>query len=207
VFTIKYYHVGNWNFLPAGGLSSLNPYDTGTTTKIEYRPQDGVFAGSGKSEYVAALFEGYIHIDGTQNLLCITSDDGSKVYLDGALVIDNDGEHGAVQKCASVTEGVYKIDVEYFEREDHALLVLEFGPSLSNLRVVPPSSWTSSQPSNVPSLAPSSDPSSKPSSKPSLAPSSKPSSVPSLAPSSDPSSKPSSKPSLAPSSKPSSVPS
>jgi hypothetical protein len=139
---IKYYDATGWRSLPAGGLASLAPYDTDTTTKIDYST-NGEFARSGRTNDVGALFEGHIHIDRTQKYLCITSDDGSKVYLDGALVINNDGLHVAKQKCADVTECVYKIDIEYFERAGDSVLILKFGPSLDNLRVVPPRSWAS----------------------------------------------------------------
>ena len=62
--------------------------------------------------------------------ICITSDDGSKVYIDGSLVIDNDGNHDATQECAmyDTVVGVKQVQIEYFERGGNAVLFLEFVP-------------------------------------------------------------------------------
>ncbi|GAA0794522.1 family 16 glycoside hydrolase [Spirilliplanes yamanashiensis] len=47
----------------------------------------------------------------------LSSDDGSKLYLDDELVVDNDGLHGVVAKegSADLTAGFHALRVEYFE--------------------------------------------------------------------------------------------
>lgn len=47
----------------------------------------------------------------------IASDDGSRIYLDGKLLVNNDGLHGMVEKSASVTlrAGAHPIVVTYFD--------------------------------------------------------------------------------------------
>lgn len=47
----------------------------------------------------------------------VISDDGSKVYLDGKLIIDNDGSHSADMKLGSteLSTGVHEVKVEYFD--------------------------------------------------------------------------------------------
>ena len=63
--------------------------------------------------------------------ICITSDDGSKVFIDGSLVIDNDGiKENATQECAmyDTVVGVKQVQIEYFERGGDAVLFLEFVP-------------------------------------------------------------------------------
>lgn len=47
----------------------------------------------------------------------VISDDGSKVYVDGAMVIDNDGSHSSEMKRGRVTltKGKHNIRVEYFD--------------------------------------------------------------------------------------------
>ena len=80
--------------------------------------------------------------------ICITSDDGSKVFIDGLLVIDNDGSHSATQECTmyDTPAGVKQIQIEYFEGGGNAVLFLEFVP-LSRpswfrlMRVVDPSEF------------------------------------------------------------------
>ena len=140
---VKYFDASGWTALPAAGLSSLSPYKTSETARIKYPSTMDEFARSGRSEYVAALFEGYLHIDSTIKKICVTSDDGSKLFLNDILVVDNDGLHSERRRCADVTEGVYKLDLEYFDRTGSSMLVLEFGKTVKTRRVVPPRSWAS----------------------------------------------------------------
>ena len=140
---VKYYDASGWRNLPAGGLSSLTPYKTGTAASIKFREDMGEFARSGRSDDVAALFSAYLNIDAPIKELCLTSDDGSKLFLNDELLINNDGLHGAKTICAGVSGGLYKIDVEYFERGGHAVLVLKWGGDSSGRRVVPPRAWAS----------------------------------------------------------------
>lgn len=141
---IKYFDAGGWTRLPSEGLSGLTPYSIDSTTKIEFVNGNGDFAGSGRADNVAALFSGYLHIDPNVNRMCLVSDDGSKLFLDDELIVNNDGLHGAVRRCGAVSWGVYKIDVEFFEAGGGAHLVLEWGGEDGNLRVVPPRAWASS---------------------------------------------------------------
>jgi hypothetical protein len=47
----------------------------------------------------------------------ISSNDGSKLYIDDKLVVDNDGEHGAKELSGSISlnKGMHKIRAEYFQ--------------------------------------------------------------------------------------------
>ena len=77
------------------------------------------------------LFLGYLAFPLSDRYwICITSDEGSKVYIDGSLVIDNDGIHDATQECAmyDTVVGVKQVQIEYFERDGDAVLFLEFVP-------------------------------------------------------------------------------
>ena len=142
---IKYYAADGWQSLPAAGLASLTPYDTDTTTKIDYDGARGTeFAKSGRVEGVAALFSGNLYVDPMVTRICVLSEDGARLWIDDELAIDNDGLHiHASRKCKTgLTEGVYKIDIEFFSKFDDCTLVLEWGDS-SSLRVVPPRSWAS----------------------------------------------------------------
>ena len=138
---VKYFYVDGWTSLPSAGLSSLTPYATGTTTSINYPNTDGEIAGSGRADNVAALFQSYLYVDVVKTI-CITSDDGSKLFLNDVLKINNDGIHGARRVCSSVSSGVvYKLDLEYFESGGDAMVVLEWGASNGSLRVVPHRAW------------------------------------------------------------------
>lgn len=70
-----------------------------------------------RETYVAAVFDGRIQIPNDGNYtFYLASDDGSKLYINDQLVIDNDGDHGVVLKTGTVqlTSGVQNIRVEWF---------------------------------------------------------------------------------------------
>ena len=60
--------------------------------------------------------------------LHLTSDDGSRLYLDGEMVIDNDGLHGmvTVSETLSLEAGVYPLRAEMFENYGGAGMELEW---------------------------------------------------------------------------------
>jgi len=135
--------------------------------------------------------------------ICLTSDDGSKLFIEDSLVISNDGIHSAVQECVvyASSAGVKHIEVEYFQRGGGAILTLQYVP-LSRppwfrlMRIINPSEFVP-KPDNItevpsasptelvgdPTVSPESDPSASPSNVPTLVTSA----VPTVTPSSDPS--------------------
>eukprot|EP00551_Chaetoceros_affinis_P006475 CAMPEP_0203662092 /NCGR_PEP_ID=MMETSP0090-20130426/179_1 /ASSEMBLY_ACC=CAM_ASM_001088 /TAXON_ID=426623 /ORGANISM="Chaetoceros affinis, Strain CCMP159" /LENGTH=716 /DNA_ID=CAMNT_0050524837 /DNA_START=368 /DNA_END=2518 /DNA_ORIENTATION=- len=141
---IKYYVANQWSSLPPEGLASLTPYHIDKTTTINYQLSQGNFAGSGRADDVAALFQGYLHIDPMITDICLTSDDGSKLFLNDMLVIDNDGLHDSKRVCSPVTSGVFKLDIEYFEKGGESELILTWTDPERGMRVVPPRAWASS---------------------------------------------------------------
>ncbi|MFG1603409.1 family 16 glycoside hydrolase [Actinoplanes sp. NPDC049265] len=70
----------------------------------------------------------------------MTSDDGSKLYIDDKLVIDHDGLHGAEPKDGTVrlTEGLHSLRIEHFERGGGQQLTLAWQPpGASDFTLVP----------------------------------------------------------------------
>ena len=63
-------------------------------------------------------FDGYIKIskDGFYSFFT-QSDDGSKLFLDGVEVVNNDGDHGTEEKIgkAALKKGFHKIEVLYYD--------------------------------------------------------------------------------------------
>ncbi|MBU2669085.1 DUF1080 domain-containing protein [Actinoplanes bogorensis] len=72
----------------------------------------------------------------------LTSDDGSRLKIDNATVIDHDGAHGATAKEGSVslTTGYHALLIEYFERDGGQQLTLEWRPPGASAFVVVPNS-------------------------------------------------------------------
>jgi cytochrome c len=89
----------------------------------------------------------YVHITGFlhaptagEYTFRLTSDDGSKLRINGRVVIDHDGLHGAVPMLGNVTlaAGEHPIEIEYFENTVDEMLKLEWRPpGASQFEVVP----------------------------------------------------------------------
>lgn len=64
------------------------------------------------------VFEGYIMVPKTEvYTFYLKTDDGSKLIIDDAVVIDNDGRHDMVEKSGEISlqKGIHKYRVEYFQ--------------------------------------------------------------------------------------------
>jgi hypothetical protein len=80
------------------------------------------------------LFEGEIDLpsEGSWTFFT-TSDDGSRLLIDGSVVVDNDGLHGAREQAGAVdvAAGAHSIRVEFFEKLGAASLLVEWaGPGV-----------------------------------------------------------------------------
>jgi putative heme-binding domain-containing protein len=87
----------------------------------------------------ALRFTGSIHVpkDGAWTFYT-SSDDGSRLYLDGRLVVDNDGWHGMTEKSGTVDlkAGLHSIAVTYFDQGgDDGLVVSWQGPGVPKEKV------------------------------------------------------------------------
>lgn len=69
----------------------------------------------------------------------VVSDDGSKVYVDDKMVIDNDGSHSAEMKRGKVqlTKGMHDIRVEYFDDYMGQNLELYYGSDTLPMQTLP----------------------------------------------------------------------
>jgi outer membrane protein OmpA-like peptidoglycan-associated protein len=122
-------------------FSRLRPQGTISTTVLNIQPQSFTVGFPGvtdRFEWFAIDYQGRIMLPqaGTYTFR-LTSDDGSKLFIDGREVIDNDGIHGvdAVDGEVTLTAGIHDVRVQYFQgpREDVALM-LEWGPNADELR-------------------------------------------------------------------------
>ncbi|MCW8098299.1 family 16 glycoside hydrolase [Streptomyces tauricus] len=95
----------------------------------------------GFSDRFVSEVTGYLVVpsDGTYGLR-LTSDDGSRLNIDGATVIDHDGLHGAEPKDAAVelTAGSHPLRIDHFERDGGQELRLAWKPpGASDFTTVP----------------------------------------------------------------------
>jgi alpha-glucosidase (family GH31 glycosyl hydrolase) len=101
---------GAWNKMP--DFSTLTPIDKG------YVPDFDLSKIKHDDTNYGVVYNGHISIpaDGKYTFY-ITSDDGSKFYINNQLLIDNDGSHAFDEKSAEIIlkKGLFPIRVEYFQ--------------------------------------------------------------------------------------------
>ncbi len=72
----------------------------------------------------------------------LNSDDGSKLYINGKLVVDNDGVHATISRRSHIrlNAGFHPIEIHYFQGPRHAIALQWFyKPPNGSRRIVPPS--------------------------------------------------------------------
>ena len=114
----KYYEgKKEWKFLPV--FESLKPLKTGNT--YEFRIDNINEVG----EQYGIQYVSFIQVDRAgEYRFYLNSDDGSKLYIDGNLLVDNDGGHGTIERMGSISleSGRHKITVDYHNQAGGAWL-------------------------------------------------------------------------------------
>lgn len=130
---LKYsYYEGVWDSLP--DFSALKIKKSGTTENLDLQ-----FAE--KKDSFAVQFNGYLHI-ATKGMyyIWVTSDDGSRVYFNDQLLLNNDGLHSAdnpVVKLLPLNPGYYPLKVSYFERSGGEEITLGYVTGTKKEKAVP----------------------------------------------------------------------
>jgi predicted phosphodiesterase len=124
------------NFIAVPNFAGLSPIKSGTA--LEFAPDK---IGQ-RADHYAIQYSGYIKVPETGvYTFYLRSDDGSKLYLDGELVVDNDGSHSANTKegMKALKKGMHPIRIDYFEDFLGEELQLFFsGPGMAKSQ---PSLW------------------------------------------------------------------
>ncbi len=117
--------------LPAS-FEALPPIGTIYTNQLDIKPQAfnlGFADVTDRFEWFAIDYHGYFYIfDEALYLFKLGSDDGSKLFIDGELIIDNDGLHAPEIKKGKIklAKGLHRINVQYFQGPAlHVALVLQ----------------------------------------------------------------------------------
>jgi len=104
------YYEGDWNRLP--DFNKLKPVKSGHLSNFNLSPKN-------QTEHFGFMYEGYILIpeDGVYSFYT-DSDDGSRLYIDNELVVDNDGLHGLHEEegVIPLAKGFHSIRVTFFEK-------------------------------------------------------------------------------------------
>lgn len=108
----KVYHCEKLEKLP--DFSILKPVQEGFVTEFSHKE---LINDTTKEDQIALLLESYIDIekDGTYTFYT-NSDDGSKLYVNGKELVDNDGDHGVLERSGKIdlNKGRHLVRVEFF---------------------------------------------------------------------------------------------
>jgi len=108
---VKYaYFEGNWDALP--DFTALKPAAQGNAVSPDLSQR-------GRPEYFGIEYSGYIQVPENDVYEFFTdSDDGSRLYLGDALVVDNDGLHGVQEKrgIIALAAGLHPLRITYFNK-------------------------------------------------------------------------------------------
>ena len=94
----NYYEDKSWEFLPTFITQKIINAGTTFQFRIDDIPK--------RKEQFAIRFTSYLQIDsvGTYKFYAL-SDDGSKIYINGNLLVNNDGGHGPLERSGSLQLG------------------------------------------------------------------------------------------------------
>jgi len=119
------YYEGRWQKLP--DFDKLEPAKTGVAATIDAKPYAG-------RDRFALRFKGYVRVPKDGRYVFYTaSDDGSRLWIGGKLVVDNDGLPGPVGRKGyiSLEAGLHPITVTFFELSGGDSLWVSYeGPGL-----------------------------------------------------------------------------
>jgi S1-C subfamily serine protease len=116
------------------GLSRLKPAASG----IAHELQTSELAG-GRTENYALRFDGFLKVPKSGFYrLTLASDDGSKLFLDGRELVDNDGPHPLQEMdgSARLAAGLHPLRLDYFQVTGDAILKLYLQPQDGERREV-----------------------------------------------------------------------
>jgi alpha-L-fucosidase len=129
------YYEGTWERLPH--FEALSPVQSGVTDSVTLSMRK-------RQEYFGVRLKGFLDIPVTAVYrFVLGSDDGSRLFVDGETVVDNDGLHGATDRvgfCPLAT-GLHSIEILYFNRTGDSALDLKMARDLESPRKISPSAF------------------------------------------------------------------
>ena len=125
------YYEGEWTRLPDFSKQKVVKEGLAQNFDLSVRQREYHFG---------VIYYGSIQIDeGGDYMFYTKSDDGSKLYLDGKLVVNNDGLHAAKERGGKVNlqAGRHTIEVRFFERTRKQVLEVRYSSATISKRLIP----------------------------------------------------------------------
>lgn len=126
----KYYE-GGFEKLP--DFQTFSPTAKGAVPNFSLDPRL-------RDENIAFLFEAYLDVPRSGPwLFQISSDDGSRLIIDGKTVIENDGLHGnfRVARGTALDSGLHRIQVQYFNKGTDRSLGVQWAGASKTMQAIP----------------------------------------------------------------------
>jgi alpha-L-fucosidase len=120
------YFEGDWDVLP--DFTKLKVVKSGTLANFDLSPRT-------QPEYFGLEYSCYVNVpeDGVYSFF-VASDDGTRLFVDNKLLIDNDGRHGMVEKkgIVALSAGLHPLKVQYFQKTGGRDIKVSWeGPNIS----------------------------------------------------------------------------
>lgn len=127
------YFEGNWKKLP--DFSKMGAVNKGRVYKLNVEE-----VPDKRDDGYGIVFTARLKIDQLGDYTFATvSDDGSKLYLNGKLVVDNDGSHGSQTREGNITleKGFADLKIEYFEDNSGEFLKVMYKTPEGGMEEIP----------------------------------------------------------------------
>jgi len=140
--TEEVFYFGQGGNLP--NLHGRTPNQARQVDTVNYPTTGGTWSGLARGDDFACRWTGFaaISVPGEYEFF-ITSDDGSKLWMEDKLLVDNNGLHGMRTRSGKkwLSTGFHRLRVEHFERGGGAGMVLEYlgGDTLNQKKIMPKS--------------------------------------------------------------------
>jgi hypothetical protein len=111
---------GDWDKVP--DFSALSERESAVLPQLDPPPRE---------ERIGTRTSGWIEVPADEYyVFALASDDGSKLWIDGQLVVDNDGLHGTVEKRGGIAlaRGRHALRLDWINKSGGAELDLRMAP-------------------------------------------------------------------------------
>jgi alpha-L-fucosidase len=124
------YYEGDWDSLPDFG--DLAPVKKGVIESFSFAPRK-------RDDHFGFMYSGFIRVpaDGVYTFFT-ESDDGSRLYIEDELVVDNDGLHGLLEKTGfiALAAGLHPVRVIFFDKTGGDGLTVSYqGPGIEKTAI------------------------------------------------------------------------
>ena len=112
---VQFYKGKDWKYLPF--FKDLTPVKEWNVYEFALNREQILPLLGAESTTFGAIFNGYLQIDKEgEYTFYNSSDDGSKLFIDNREVVNNDGDHGVVERSGSIklSVGKHAIRAEYY---------------------------------------------------------------------------------------------